>query len=51
MNYAPLFGVEWTGKYNLKQVEVMPPLDTDLKNPMDLQDPGIGTFGLWAWRL
>ena len=37
--YASLFGVEWTGNSNLKQVKVMPPLDNDFNNPMDLHDP------------
>lgn len=47
--YAALFGVEWTGNYNMKQVKLLPPLDTDIKNPMDLQDPGDRKF--WSMGL
>ena len=47
--FAPLFGEEWTGKSNLKQVEVMPPLNTGIKNPMELQDPGGRKF--WSMGL
>jgi hypothetical protein len=37
--YASLFGVGWTDNYNLKEAKIMPPLDTDIKKPMDLQAP------------
>lgn len=49
--YVSLFGAAWTGNSNLKQVEVMPPLSTGLKNPMDLHDPGyreVWSMGLKA---
>jgi len=44
--FVGLFGAAWTGNYNLKQVEVMPPLDTGLENPMDLQGPKDRTWSM-----
>jgi hypothetical protein len=52
-DYAPLFGVEWTGNVNMKQITVKAPLDYDLKNPMDLRNPGyrdIWSMGLSALK-
>ena len=48
-DYAPLFGVNWTEKYNMEQVKVMPPLDTGIKNPIYLHDPGDRKF--WSMGL
>ena len=48
-DYAALFGVKWTGNHDMKQVKVMPPLDTDIKDPVDLQDPGYREF--WSMGL
>jgi hypothetical protein len=51
-DYVGLFGAAWTRTSNMKQVTVIPPLDTDITNPMDLQAGGreIWSMGLSALK-